>query len=1119
MPYNPADIEKKWQNYWKDNKSYKVENDTSKSKYYVLDMFPYPSGSGLHVGHPLGYIASDIYSRYKRLKGFNVLHPMGFDAFGLPAEQYAIQTGKHPEEVTQKNIAYYREQLNNIGLSYDWDREVQTCDPKYYKWTQWIFSQMFNSYYCNDAKQARPVSELEEVFGIEGNKRINAHTTIDYIFNKEDWDNYSAKEKSEVLMHYRLAYRKISYVNWCEALGTVLANDEVVNGVSERGGHPVVQKPMEQWSLRITAYAERLLQGLNDLDWSSSLKTQQENWIGKSVGAQVRFKLLTPNPSPQEREAFWATGNPKMGKQLLKMARENRKDPTEAEDVMWQALRNRALKYKFRRQHPIDSFIVDFVCMEKKLIVEIDGEIHDLLEHKEYDKHRGKILEELGYNVIRFKNNEVKNDLKSVLEKIKSELVTPSPLERVQGEENSPSLLERGAGGEELEVFTTRPDTIFGVTFMVLAPEHELVNILITAEQKTEVDAYVQRAKSRSSIERQAEKNVSGVFTGSYAIHPFTEEKIPIWISEYVLIEYGTGAIMAVPSDDDRDHAFATHFNLPIIDIIDKTGYPDAERQDKVGKMINSGFINGMKVKDAIKTIISELEKKGIGKEQVNYKLRDANFSRQRYWGEPFPIKYDNDDVPTLVEDLPVELPPLKNFQSEGGKPPLSKATEWLNEIDGFTRETDTMPGNAGSSWYFLRYMDPENDDEPFSKQAVDYWQDVDLYIGGTEHAVGHLMYARFWHKFLHDLGHVPTQEPFKKLVNQGMIQGNSAFAYSVVWSLYKGLDSLSKKSKFNGVFVVPKDMIKSFDEENQSLEEYPELSEFILNNYDVENIDDFKIKGFNPIRIDINYIKNEELDINAIVSDTRFSNCIFIKNHNDSFKCYREVEKMGKSKLNVTNPDDVVAEYGVDCFRMFEMFLGPIEASKPWNTQGISGVAGFLKKLWNLFYDNDELRITDEKPNEKELKILHTCIKKVNEDIERFSFNTCVSAFMICVNELGNAKCYKRSVLEELVKLLSPFAPHVAEEFWQNTLGNNSSVVKDITYPEHNEEYLTESAYEYPVSINGKMRVKMPLALDLSQEDAQATVLANEVVQKWMDGKPLRKFIYIKGRIINIVV
>jgi len=916
--YDHLQIENKWQKFWLENKTFRAEENSEKPKFYALDMFPYPSGAGLHVGHPLGYIASDIYARYKRHKGFNVLHPQGYDSFGLPAEQYAIQIGKHPSEITDQNVITYKKQLQNLALSFDWDRSVKTSDPQYYKWTQWIFIQLFNSAYCLDRNKAYSIENVIKDFENTGNENSNLATEYNKIFTANEWNAYSEKEQADILMQYRLAYKKESTVNWCEELGTVLANDEIVNGVSERGGFAVIQKPMLQWSLRITAYGQRLLDGLDKLDWPSSLIAQQQNWIGRSQGAQVFF--------------------------------------------------------------------------------DIDGQ------------------------------------------------------------------------EEKLEVFTTRPDTIFGVTFMVIAPEHEYVKGLTTKENYEAVDAYVQKTTSRSAIERQAEKTVSGVFTGSYAIHPFSGKKLPIWISEYVLIDYGTGAIMAVPSDDERDESFANHFEIEIIKICDKSEYPNATASDKVGKMINSDFINGMEVKDAISKVTEKLEEKNIGTAQINYRLRDANFSRQRYWGEPFPIYYENGIAKALPEsELPLELPDMEDIRPQNGQAPLSKAKDW--NYKGFPLEIDTMPGNAGSSWYFLRYMNPDNEEEFVGKDALDYWQDVDFYCGGAEHAVGHLLYARFWHKFLYDLGKVPTKEPFKKLFNQGMIQGRSNFVYRI-----------NGTNKF-----VSKGLKKGFKTDK--------------------------------LHVDVNIVENDVLDTEAFKNWRKeYKNAEF-ELEDGKYICGWEVEKMSKSKFNVINPDDVIAKYGTDTFRMFEMFLGPIEASKPWNTQGIDGVSKFLRKFWNLFFDEDNnLIVTENKANEEELKILHTCIKKVNEDIEKYSFNTCVSAFMIATNELTSAKCHKKDVLKELVKLISPFAPHIAEEIWAK-LGNNTSVVKDIEYPQHNDKFLVKSTIEYPVSINGKMRVKIELPAGISKEDAEKEALANEIVQKWVDGKAIRKFIFVPGRIVNIVV
>ncbi len=1132
MEYNFNKIEDNSRKKWNDWNVYKTETDPSKPKFYVLDMFPYPSGSGLHVGHPLGYIASDIFSRYKKHCGFNVLHPMGFDAFGLPAEQYAIQTGRHPAATTAENIHRFKEQLGSMGFNYDWSREVQTCEPQYYKWTQWIFLQLFKSWYNKKTNKAEDIETLVTIFSSEGNVNVEAATDFDTAFSEDDWNEFNEKQKQEILMNYRLAYLSYAEVNWCPELGTVLANDEVKDGRSERGGHPVIKKKMRQWFLRITAYAERLLNDLDTLAWSDSMKEMQRNWIGRSEGAQVFFDLPDFNM--------------------------------------------------------------------------------------------------------------------------------------------------------QLEIYTTRPDTIFGVTFMVLAPEHPLVEIITRPEHAQEVADYLQYVQSRSERERQAEvKKVTGAFTGSLAVNPLNGERIPVFISEYVLMGYGTGAIMAVPSDDDRDHAFATHFNLPIIDVIDKGMYPGATRDDKLGKMINSGFIDGLEVMDAIKAVNNKLEELAIGKPQVQYRIRDAIFGRQRYWGEPIPIYYaDETPYPMDEKELPLVLPEMEDFKpGENGDPPLAKLKDWsyspshgkaspppplqrrgesevyysasqkgeknsgektdsrdtpspsergaggeahrrgesepgyytadgrnweklkeqgrelrknqteaeeilwerlrdnqighkirrqhaidifiadfvcllkkvVIEIDGgihldaeqkeydnnrtfelnqkgfevirFTNdeviknidqvvkkikvkldskpslekdegldspsplergtggeapsgldeagyplEPTTMPGWAGSSWYFLRYMDPRNDKEFVSRQAEQYWQDIDLYIGGTEHAVGHLLYARFWQKFLYDRGYVSKVEPFKRLVNQGMIQGRSNF-------VYRDKDS-NKYVSFN-----------------------------LKEKYEVT-----------PLHVDVSLTENDILDIEKFKQwQPENADSQFVL-EDGKYICGVEVEKMSKSKFNVVNPDDIISQYGADTFRMYEMFLGPIEQSKPWNTNGIDGVYKFVRKLWRLFYDeNGKLLLKDEPATEQELKVIHKTIKKIREDIERFSFNTCISTFMVCVNELTDLRCTKRMVLHDLAILIAPFAPHLAEELWEK-LGNKSSVTL-AAYPEYNQKYLVESNFEYPVSINGKLRTKINLPLDLVQDKVQEEVLASDVVQKWLDGKPPKKFIYVPGKIINIVV
>lgn len=1031
MDYQPREIEKKWKKYWEDNEVYQVSNESDRPKYYVLDMFPYPSGSGLHVGHPLGYIASDIFTRYKRLKGFNVLHPMGYDAFGLPAEQYAVQIGVHPAESTAKNIARYRQQLDNIGLCFDWDREVQTCDPDYYKWTQWIFIQLFNHYYCNDANKAQPITNLIAIFEKGGNANVNASTSQDDVFSAEEWNGMTAKQQDDVLANYRLAYRQVQYVNWCEALGTILANDEVKDGLSERGGHPVERRPGLSWSLRTTAYAERLLQGLDKVEWSEALKTQQRNWIGKSEGAKAYFQLKG----------------------------------------------------------------------------------HD----------------------------------------------------------------------EKIEIFTTRPDTIFGATFMVLAPEHDWVDMITTKEQRKKIDQYLDYVGSRSELQRTKEvKKITGEFTGAYAINPLTGKEIPVWVAEYVLKDYGTGAIMAVPSDDERDNNFANHFGLDIIPVVDKSDYPNADMKDKVGKMINSGFVTGMEVKDAIEAVIQKLEEDGIGSRQINYRLRDANFSRQRYWGEPFPILFDKDDVPhsVAISDLPVELPPLDDFKpTADGKAPLGKLTDWMNTPEG-RREIDTMPGFAGSSWYFLRYMDPHNHKEFVSQEAVNYWQDVDLYIGGAEHAVGHLLYSRTWHKFFYDLGWVPTDEPFKKLVNQGMIGGRSNFVYRANEKfaeqyLEEQLHNVSatfERNKIIGegenafevdfacdeckIAIELKSMhrLERYDDKHHEQFEamgyifVPVATEEIFSHFHdfapiqkkIQRAFEGEKVHFNPnakgtalfvsqdmitdrsavtkLHVDVNIVHNDIMDTDAFEkSRTDFRRAVYLLNGEGQYRCSHANEKMSKSKFNVVNPDDMVEQYGADCFRMYEMFLGPIEQGKPWNTEGISGVQTFTKRFWSLFHSQDAYIVTDDVPTKDELKVVHTCIKNVNQNIERFSFNTCVSEFMKCTNELKKLKCHKKAVLQDLVVLLAPFAPFMAEELWHQ-LGNEGTV-NDASYPSHNEEYLKEDAITYPISINGKKRTTHSFPTDASKDEIEAVALALEAIQKWTDGKTVRKVIVVPKRMVNIVV
>lgn len=918
MDYNFQKIEKKWQKAWKDANIYKAKIDHSKPKFYVLDMFPYPSGAGLHVGHPLGYIASDIYARYKRQKGLNVLHPMGYDAFGLPAEQYAIQTGQHPAITTKQNVKRYREQLDKIGFSFDWDREFKTCNPDYYKWTQWTFIQLFNSYYCKQADQARPISELIKIFNLQGTQGLALACTEPMTFTSDEWKSMSEKEQQTILMNYRLAYLADTWVNWCPKLGTVLANDEVVNGLSVRGGFPVERKLMKQWILRVSAYAERLLKGLETVEWADSLKEIQRNWIGRSEGAFIRFQL---------------------------------------------------------------------------------------------DNHE-----------------------------------------------------------QTLDIFTTRPDTVFGVSFMVLCPEHELIDQLTTAEQKQAVTKYVTWARNRSETERQSEiKNVTGVFTGSYAINPFNGEKIPVWISAYVLQGYGTGGIMAVPAHDSRDYAFAKHFNLPIREVINGGDISTAAFETKDGICVNSQFLDGLSVKEAGKKIIEKVKEMGIGYGTVNYRLRDAIFSRQRYWGEPFPIYYKEGMPYALPEnELPLVLPEIDKFQpTETGEPPLARAKNWT--YHGYPLEYNTMPGFAGSSGYYLRYMDPHNDNEYFSQDADQYWQNVDLYVGGAEHATGHLIYARFWNKFLYDIHLSCVEEPFQRLINQGMIQGRSNFVYRIVGT-----------NKF--------------------------VSLSLKNQYEVT-----------PIHVDVNIVHNDILDTDAFKKwMPDFTDAEFIL-ENGQYVCGWEVEKMSKSKYNVQNPDDLVDKYGADTLRMYEMFLGPIEMAKPWDTNGIEGVSRFIKKFWKLFFDqNGEFCTSDEEPSRAEYKTLHRTIKKIEEDNERFSFNTSISAFMICTTELLEMKCNKRKILEPLCILLSAYAPHITEELW-HLMGHNDFIL-NASFPKYDEQYMQETDFVYPVSFNGKMRLKRSFSVVMTAQEIEDILLADAEVQKWLEGKDPKKFIVVPKRIINIV-
>ena len=920
MEYDFRKIEQKWQAFWAANQTFKAEVDPSKPKYYVLDMFPYPSGAGLHVGHPLGYIASDIYSRYKRLCGYNVLHPMGYDAFGLPAEQYAIQTGQHPAVTTEKNIARYREQMDRIGFSYDWSREIRTCDPEYYKWTQWAFLQMFDSWFDNVQQKARPIAELESLFAESGNAAVDAACGEVKPFTSADWAAFSDREKAEVLMQYRIAYQGETAVNWCPALGTVLANDEVKEGYSVRGGHPVEQKKMTQWQLRVSAYAGRLLEDLEDLDWTDSLKDMQRNWIGKSQGAEMNFKVS-------------------------------------------------------------------------------NGE-------QEYD----------------------------------------------------------------MTIFTTRADTVFGVTFMVLAPESEWVEKLTTPEQKEAVEEYLLQAKKKTERERMTEtKKVSGVFSGSYAVNPLTGDKVPVWISEYVLAGYGTGAIMAVPAHDSRDYAFAKHFNLPVIPLIEGCDVSESSFDAKEGIMCNSGFLNGLTVKEAIPAAIDYVEQHGIGHRKVNYRLRDAIFSRQRYWGEPFPVYFkDGIATPMSLEQLPLQLPEVDKFlPTETGEPPLGRASGWT--IDGYPIELSTMPGFAGSSAYYLRYMDPHNSEALVSMEADEYWRDVDLYIGGTEHATGHLIYSRFWNKFLFDLGYVCEKEPFRKLINQGMIQGRSNFVYRIINT---------------NTFV------------SLGLKDQYETTE---------------------IHVDVNIVRNDRLDLEAFKAwMPDFANAEFILEDGE-YICGWAIEKMSKSMFNVVNPDLICDTYGADTLRLYEMFLGPLEQSKPWDTKGIDGVNRFIRKVWRLFYDRDGFIVTDDKAAPEELKALHKLIGKVRADIEAFSFNTAVSAFMIAVNELTDLKCSKREILEQLIVLLAPFTPHIAEELWE-ALGHKESITY-AAFPEYVEAYTVENNCTYAVSFNGKTRFTVELPVDMPREDVDAHVRSLEQTAKYVAGGNIVKVIVVPGKIVNIVV
>jgi leucyl-tRNA synthetase len=980
MEYNFREIESKWQKKWADDKTYKTVEDSTKPKYYGLSMFPYPSGAGLHVGHPLGYIASDIYARFKKLKGFNVLHPMGYDSFGLPAEQYAIQTGQHPAITTEENLKRYRYQLDQLGFCFDWDREVRTSDPNYYKWTQWIFKQIYNAWYNVTANKAQSIDDLMVIFENEGNETLKAHTSCTTIFSANDWKTFSEAEKQKILMQYRLTYLADSWVNWCPALGTVLANDEIKDGVSERGGHPVEQKLMRQWSMRITAYAERLIQDLDEVDWSESIKDQQKNWIGKSIGASVVF---------------------------------------------------------------------------------------------------------------------------------------------------------RTENGDAIEVFTTRPDTIFGVSFMVLAPEHPLVNKITSEKYQENVAQYQKQTSLRTERDRQADiKTISGAYTGAYAIHPFTGKKLEIWIADYVLASYGTGAVMAVPCGDQRDHDFAGHFGIEIINIFKGIEISERAYSEKDAIIANSDFLSDLPVKEAIRAAIVAIEEKGIGKGQTNYRLRDAVFSRQRYWGEPFPVYYKN-DIPYLVSDeaLPVTLPEIdKYLPTSDGEPPLARAKreDW-NAFDGDRMEYNTMPGWAGSSWYFLRYMDPHNEEAFVSKEKADYWNQVDLYIGGSEHATGHLLYSRFWTKFLFDMGFISFIEPFKKMINQGMILGRSSFVNGIKYSVK--IEDKMESEIDSTILKIPQILISlnklNSSEFRQRIIE--ELNKIIVRRLPVfENYEfgvDYKISivgtSYNRHRININYVENDILNLELAFKDPIFkglSAAEWIFENSGDFICGHEIDKMSKTYYNVQTPDELVEKFGADTLRCYEMFLGPLEQAKPWDTKGINGVHNFLRKFWRLFHDaNNNFVVSDDLVDKASLKTLHKTIKKIQDDLERYSFNTAVSNFMIATNELTEQKCNNREVLSELLILLSPYAPHITEELWA-LLGNERSITQTV-FPNFDPAYLVEAEFAYPVSFNGKMRFTLPLPTDMDKEAVEKAVLENEQTLKYLDGNSPKKVIVVQGKIVNIVL
>jgi leucyl-tRNA synthetase len=1114
MQYNHQEIEADWQKIWAENQTFKAENNSEKPKYYVLDMFPYPSGAGLHVGHPLGYIASDIYARYKRHKGFNVLHPQGYDSFGLPAEQYAIQTGQHPAKTTEANIATYRKQLDKIGFSFDWSREVRTSNPEYYKWTQWIFIQLFNSWYHKDTDKAEDISTLIKIFKKSGNKSVKAVCDEEIIsFSAEEWKAFSTSAQEAVLLQYRLAFLSDTEVNWCPALGTVLANDEITNGVSERGSHPVVRKKMTQWSMRISAYAQRLLDGLEKIDWPQPLKDSQTNWIGRSQGAMVSFNVANG--------AETAATDVKLSYKELEALKELRQNLSKAETVLWNQLKHKKGAAKFRKKYTIGAFLVDYVCLAKNIIVEFSG--------KEDEAARTEFFEKQGFNVVRFTNAAVIENVLQVVSKINAAI-------------QFPKAIDTGAEKEvvskaqfKIEVFTTRPDTIFGVSFMTLAPEHELVSKITTDAQKSEVESYVTATAKRSERDRMADvKTISGAFTGAYAIHPFSGEKVQIWIGDYVLANYGTGAVMAVPCGDQRDYDFAKKFNISIPNIFEGVDISEAAHAGKDGtKIANSDFLSGLKYKKALKLSIFEMEKRGFGYGKINYRLRDAVFSRQRYWGEPFPVYY-KDGMPQMIaaEHLPIVLPEVEKYvPTEDGKPPLGNATAWawdsrakkvvsnekLKNKTVYPLELNTMPGWAGSSWYFNRYMDATNTGEFASKESLDYWKEVDLYIGGSEHATGHLLYARFWQKLLFDRGIVPVDEFAKKLINQGMILGTSAFVYRATPFIKSDCFTAHASEEIMDkipTLLVSKNLFNS-DDEFETIVKNHLIDNAFLNANDADSIMIVKT----ALHADVSLVNSsDELDVEAFKNhalNADYKKAAFIL-EDGAYKVGREVEKMSKSKYNVVNPDQIVTEYGADALRLFEMFLGPLEQAKPWKTSGISGVYSFLKKLWKLYFNEEVFEVSEEKATKDELKVLHKTIKKVEEDIENFSFNTSVSTFMIAVNELTALKCNKKEILEPLLVLLSPYAPHISEELYRK-LGNKTSI-STADFPVFDAAHLVESAKNYPISFNGKMRFTLELSLDLSKEEIEKKVMSNEKTIAQLEGRIPKKVIIVPGKIINIV-